>query len=524
MPEPVRPISEQEAHQRAVPHHRYVDDRVLSGRERRLDRVSLALAIVGVLLSLRLDGRYSLWPLLGLALPAVRLIASRAYRRRSQNALTVAWARLSVFSTGQGPLPWRESIGLVGVPFFLLNLAHGAILGAVDTQPVAPTAVSLVREGNVDLSEFLALRPWNPLTGRGTELRAAFQRLADGRILSAFPPGMVPWATVVAIGSRLVGADFDRPAKFLRLEKITASVVASAVLTLFFLAACRLGSPAPALVTTLMLATGSAVLTTVGLGLWQHGGVAFWLLAALLIEFISNGHPSRWVVVLQSVALAQMLACRPTAALLVGMFGLWVLARQPRRAVALGLLTTVTYLPWVAFYAAVYGNPFGPQTMLMNSGGQFWSFFQADRILGVLACPARGLFVYQPWALLGLVALGVPSLRGCGPRGWPLFAVVAVTAHVLIIAAWHDWSGGWCWGSRLLTEINPLLGLLAVPVVAVMLPTRPGRAALIGLAMCGLVVHLPAITRNAGQWNAVTDHDADLWSWSNAPFRFAVRP
>jgi hypothetical protein len=504
----------------SVPHRQFVADPAPSARTRRLDRLETLLALAGLLLSLRLDGRYSLWPLLGLALPVLRLVGSSSCRQRFR---TTSWARLAAFAAGHGPAPWREAIRLVGFPFLVLNLAHGAILGAVDTQPVAPTAISLVRQGNVDLSEFLALRPWNPLTGRGSERSAAFQRLPDGRILSAFPPGMVPWATAVAAGSRLMGADFDRPAAFLRLEKLTASLVASAVLTLFFLAACRFGPPGSALVTTVLLGTGSAVLTTVGLGLWQHGGVAFWLLLALRIEIQTHCQPSRQAIVVQAIALAQMLACRPTAALLVGLFGLWVLARQPRRAVILGLLTVVAYLPWVTFYATVYGNPLGPHTMLMNSGGQFWSFFRADRLLGVLACPSRGLFVYQPWAILAIGALAVPSLRRRGPRGWPLFAAVAVTAHVVIIAAWHDWSGGWCWGSRLLTEIIPLLGLLAIPAVAALMRSRPGRAALVGLALCGLAVHLPAITRDAGRWNAVTDHDANLWSWSNAPFLFDGR-
>ena len=57
------------------------------------------------------------------------------------------------------------------------------------------------------------------------------------------------------------------------LEKVTAALVASLSLGLFFLTAARLGSPTAAGMVTLFLATGSGVFTTVGLGTWQHGGV-----------------------------------------------------------------------------------------------------------------------------------------------------------------------------------------------------------------------------------------------------------
>lgn len=508
--------------------HRPRHDRAEVSRGARwLDAVGWAVLILGLLLALKLDGSYGRWPLLGLLIPGLRLLVSRAYRKRCRIRMQSAWQHLEAFSAGQGPTPWREAALLVGGPFLLFNLSHGAILGAVDTQPVAPTAVSLVREGNVELSEYLDMKPWSPLRNRRDgALSGAFQRVGAGeqRIVSAFPPGMVPWATAVAAGAELMGADLSQPRQLLRLEKLTAALVASAVLTLFALAACQLGSPAAGLLTTGFLATGSAVLTTVGLGLWQHGGVAFWLLIALLIELKAHNRATRmpWpYVVIQGLALGQMLACRPTAALLVGLFGLWVLAREPRRALALGAVAALAYAPWVLFYAVVYQTPFGPQTMVMNAGEKYWSFFQADRLLGVLGSPARGLFVYQVWAVLAVVGLLWSSPRA--PRGWRLFASVAVTAHVVVIAAWHDWSGGWCWGSRLLTEVIPILGLLAVPVVGGLAQRRAGRGVLATLAMAGVLVHGPCWWSNAGQWNATHNHQGDLWSWSKAPFLHDVR-
>lgn len=499
-----------------------------STRSHILDAASWFLVLLGLALALRLESDYGTWPLLGLVLPALRGLVSRNYRDRLRQAARTACSRIAAFSRAGGPLPIVPVLALVVAPAFGLNMLDGAILGAVDTHPVVPTAISLTREGNWDISEFARSRPRSLLHGRDGQLRACFQEL-DGRIYSAFPPGMVPWALAVAEPARILGADFDRPVTHLRLEKTTAALVAAVALGLFFLVSSTLGDAAAAAVMTGLLATGSAVFTTVGLGLWQHGGVVVWLLVALLVEFRSEGRPSARATIVQGLALGQMLSCRPTAALLVGLFGVWVLCRAPRRAFALGALAALSFLPWALLYQTLYHQPFGPHTIAMNTGRQYWNFFRARTIAGVLVSPSRGLFVYQPWAVLALATLSSRcSARerdtiGRGPTGWIGYAAVTGVLHIWLIAAWHDWSGGWCWGSRLLTDVIPLVGLLAVPTISRLLRVRGGSILLAAIALMGLSVHLPCVLRDAARWNAVTDHDRDLWSWPNAPFLYEGR-
>jgi hypothetical protein len=275
------------------------------------------------------------------------------------------------------------------------------------------------------------------------------------------------------------------------------------------------------------MAVGSGLYTTVGLGLWQHGGIAFWMLAALLIELRSAGRPSLWGMAAQGIALAAMLMCRPTAALCVVSIGAWILLRSPRRAFLTAAVASAAYLPCLAMYELVYGNALGPSTVNGNMSGVYWHFGRLETMLGVLVCPGRGLFVYQPWAILAIISL-FPRVRAlaresgyrAGPDGWIGFCLILTAAHCFMISAWHDWTGGDCWGSRMLTDIVPLLGLLAIPATISLWKSPRTRTLIFALGLAGALAHFPCVYLGAASWNSAPGHTKDFWSWSHAPFLF----
>jgi hypothetical protein len=384
--------------------------------------------------------------------------------------------------------------------------------------------VSLVRDGDWDLGEFNRADRFGILSNREGWLLACYQHGVRG-IYSAFPSGMVMFAVPIVSIARVCGADLDRRWVHLRLEKITAALVAALTLSLFFLVACCLGLPAAAGTATFFLAFASAIYTTVGLALWQHGGITFWLLVALLVELRSSGQTSCWGTMVQGVACGALLMCRPTAALIVAAFGTWILLRSPRRAFLTAAFAALAYLPCVVMYWALYGNIFGPATINGNMSGGYWHFGRIETMVGVFICPARGLFVYQPWAILAFLCL-FPWVRArvealgyrAGPRGWIGFCLIVTASHCFLISAWHDWSGGDCWGSRMLTDIVPLLGLLCVPAIATLWASPGSRAVIVALGLVGALTHFPCVYLNAASWNLVANHTTDLWSWSRAPF------
>jgi len=337
---------------------------------------------------------------------------------------------------------------------------------------------------------------------------------------------MVPFAVPVTLTARLLQADLDQARVQARLEKWTAAWVTAACLGLFFLAALHLAGPVPSLLTTALLASGSVLFSTVGQGLWQHGGIIFWSLAALLVEFHTARRPRLRGTLAQGVACGMTLACRLSAALFVVPFTVWVLIRSPRRGLALAACTAVAFAPWAAVYASLYGTPFGPSSGQMEEG--LWSWKVAGPLAGLLVSPGRGLLVYQPWLLLAVFAFLPLARRQQSddqptPAGWPAFCLSVIILQLVLVAAWHCWWGGHCYGSRLAAEIVPLGALLCVRPVALLWQARAGRPVIISVAVLSFLIHAGAVYQRAADWDNWVDvdyHPRHLWSWSHPPFLY----
>ncbi|MCC6417520.1 MAG: hypothetical protein IT429_04660 [Gemmataceae bacterium] len=484
---------------------------------RGLRALQLLAAAAVVLFCLRGQGRPSLWLALLGGASLLRLVLDGDSRRRTGATLAGLAASVREYADRRGTLPWRAALALVVLPAVAVLLVNSRTIGGGDSWPVTATASSLVLDGDWEIGEFAAGAPDCYRFAAFDGLPYCLTRTAGG-LYSKYPSGMVPFALPTVAAARLVGADLNSPGVRNRLEKWTAAWVGAGALGLFFLTALHVGRPLPAALATVLLATGSAVFSTVGQALWQQGGVIFWLLTVLLIEFRSAGRPSLRATVLQGAACAMMLACRLSAAVIVVPLGIWVLARAPRRALVLGASAALAYLPWAAVYGSIHGNPFGPSTGQLGGGNWGWS---GEALLGLLLSPGRGLLVYQPWAVLAVFAfLPVAAWRGSGPAGWRWFCLAASGLQVGLVAAWCCWWGGHCWGSRLLAEVVPLCALLCVGPIGVLCRGRAGRAVLAVLAAVALIVHAAGVFWEPC-WEVRTGLDRNpevLWSWPRAPF------
>jgi hypothetical protein len=452
---------------------------------------------------------------LALAPAALRLLLAPGWRRGLAGRLGRLWDEANADIGRGAPLPWRAAAVLAALPALLLFLANGKSRGTGDTWPVAPTACGLVSRGTFDLSWALAAAPPAYRVGGDDGLPYCALRRGDA-VYSSYPSGVVPFALPAAAVACLAGADPASLRVLDAVEKLTAATLAAATLGLFFLLALHLAPAGPALAVTALLGAASAVWSTCAQGLWQHDGVVFWAVLALLAEFRrAAGRPWRHADLLAGLCCAMTFACRLSAALLVGPLVLWLLLRSPRRALRVAGAAALAYAPWALLHRALYGNPFGPsvgQLAAANWGADGVS----EGLAGVLISPARGLLVYQAWLLLGLLGLG----RGVGgPPGWRVCCLAAAALHLGLVATWRCWWGGSCWGSRLAADVVPLLALLSVPAAARLWRRPSGRLALAAALLLGVALHGPAQFNNTPRLceRAGPDRHPEKLRWGARP-------
>ncbi len=474
------------------------------------------------------EGQHHWWALLAVAVPTLRVAILSDYRQLIRTRFAEWWACCQTFHTRSGPIPWQGTFTFVVLPFAFLFLMNSKVQVG-DNAPVFLAASSLVREGNLECSEFVEIAEWSNL-GNQQALNVGLRHTSRG-IYSNYPVGPLQVAIPVAMVSRLVGADLDRIKVHERLQKFSAACLSAVCLGLFFLVAVCLAPPESAWVATLLLALGSAMYSTIAVGIWQHGGIIFWSLVFVLTEYRQSQSSSWKWTLLQGVALGSMIPWRPSSLLVAGSLGLWTLCRKPKQAVLVALVAALAFLPWGMFYWTCYENLLGPTHTQSEQGNWHWT--SIDGFLGVLISPGRGFIVYQPWiVLVGLWLL--PAVRA-SHSAVPLsmnrqsilpFCALAVILNFTLVGAWCMWWGGWCYGSRLNSEVLPLAALLCLRPITYLWVSLHGRKLIIGLLFFAFLIHASCVYCGADRWDGVPNdidhHPERLWRWDDPPFLYPL--
>src|SRR5487761_1669770 len=470
---------------------------------------------------------------------AALLAVSPGFRRRMNDRWQSAWTAASQFPLAGRRIPWMAVLVLVVVPDAIFLLVRDRGMQSGDSRPVVMTAASLVRQGDAELSEFVPIYVEDHLFTAGDATPYFFLQCRHG-VYSHYPSGMVPLALPVVAAADLAGCDLTDPTVHERWENLAAAWLSAACLGLFFLLALHIAAPRPAYAAVVLLATGSVMFSTVGQALWQHGGVIFWLELLLLVEFRSFRGPSWKTVAIEGASCGMMLACRLSSGLIVVAFGVWLLLRSPVRAIEVAMVALLVALPWALMNQSVYGSPLGP--MVVQAQEALWSFSDAGAWAGILLSPTHGLLIYQPWIwLLPLAAAprcaghsrSAPSgrqpmqlPRAILPRGWQAWAMAVIVGHLALVSGWRCWWGGWCWGSRLASEVIPLAALLVLTPLAALWASRAGRRLVVALILASALLHVPSVYLEQGRWYSGSDSDrftASLWRWTSPPFLFPLR-
>jgi hypothetical protein len=257
------------------------------------------LILLAVIFCLR--GQGSILANLGLAfaIPLFRLIFDHNFRNQFGATALRHWKTLNKPFSPDQTMPWKPVILFIVLPSAVLFSIRGFVMASADSRPIVMTAVSIISDRDIELSEYVE---------PGESDRALPYILTKTRsgIFSNYPSGPVLFALPVTVAAKLAGAQLEHLKLQNRLEKITALLVASVSLGIFFLVALHVVSAGPALMVTTCLALGSVFTTTVSQALWQHGGVIFCLMGILV-------SPGRGLLVYQPWALLAPVALLPFA-------------------------------------------------------------------------------------------------------------------------------------------------------------------------------------------------------------------
>lgn len=255
---------------------------------------------------------------------------------------------------------------------------------------------------------------------------------------------------------------------------------------------------------------------------WEHTLSTAFCLAALLALLSALDHNKLWLGLLAGALASISIFFRlDTAPLLVG-FGLVIIAKQWKQALAFGLGTAITSLPWLWLNQWTSGNPLGPTYLNVTASQPFaglgkvglkflpYALFNPPRadtfplsssfllaaslllLVGVLAALLRngrwlsllcfaaltalcawvllqpsqyqavhGILLVAPQIIFGIYILIIPKIWKESPYPALLLSALGCYAAVYIAKAWVS-AGGLQWGPRYLMAIYPLMMIAAI--------------------------------------------------------------
>ncbi len=437
----------------------------------------------------------------------------------------------------QSQKKWNHGLALVLCVFscaVYLVMPQPANPNAGDNFWYVPTAMSLVHEGDLDISEFAdnvrAMDPadiWINCIYKDPRLIQVAGRGSDDRRLNRFPIGTslfaVPFVVVSDWVLGLPPAPLERAAKVAAVAAATSAALA--VLLMFYLVSRLTSKRWLVWSVALFYAFGSPHFSTHHSALWSHNVLQLFVLMPLLLLVVAGGRMA-W---LSALPLTAAYVTRPESVIFVAAYAALMVTRPKQRLAFFGVLgfALIGLLLWSHALYGTYTPPYYYQTASLQ-----FSVTRA-RLLGTLVSPNRGVFVFAPVLVLAIPGALLAVFRHERFPAIYRLAAAVVTAHWILLAGLPWWWGGFSVGPRYFLTVLPLLVVLVVPGLewAVQLRgwAKPfARGLIVAAAVWSLFVQI-RISSSSGphDWNYepnVDLHPEQVWNWSDLQILRRPRP
>ncbi len=268
----------------------------------------------------------------------------------------------------------------------------------------------------------------------------------------------------------------------------------------------------------LIIAFATSMWSTASRGMWQHGPLVFLLSVALLLLIEGARRPG--LSSYSALPLAAAFIVRPTSAILIIVFGLYILIFNRREFLRFSIFGALIGLPWIAFNLQIYNTLFPPYYLPSRlDSAAIWT-----GLSGQFISPARGILVFSPIVLLAGPGFWI-ALRDKQYRALHLAMGLVFIMHCLTVARFGDWYGGHSYGPRYMTDMLPILIYFFIWTVYSWLekPSWLGGAVVAALLAVSIMMHaVGALNWRGYQWNTdptnINQSQERLWDWSDPQF------
>jgi hypothetical protein len=310
----------------------------------------------------------------------------------------------------------------------------------------------------------------------------------------------------------------------IRVGHVAAAFYETIAALLLWAVLRRFASERQALALVLLYFLGTSVRTVAAQALWQHAGahlaIAFALWLVIVERPVSRGHER-----LAGLSLGLGSVVRQTTAIAALGIARWRAGNRVLLAFFAGIVAGV--LPLLAYNWIAFGAP-----LEQGYGVKPFDTPVLEGLYGLLFSPSRGLFVYEPWAALGIAGLVIARFANTtkGHISRRLADLVfAWIVFVLGYATYAEWWGGRVFGPRFLDDLAPIV------IAGLAWGVRGGWFALgfmrvvfwASAAWSLLTFNAAAFVYDQNKWDLlpanVNDDPSRLFSWSDPQWLAVLR-
>jgi len=321
------------------------------------------------------------------------------------------------------------------------------------------TSQSILEHGTIKLNNYVDI-----------DIEGEYNIKRDGKIGYGIERRGEDYYNFFPIGSSLSSLPFvwvERQLSDINLKSIThntkiqkhiASSVAVAIFLILYLIANIYFNSIWSVVIAISFWSSTALSSTLGDGLWSHTFAILYALLSIyfMLKIVVYDRDRYWILLSLSLFMAYL--SRPTISLLSVMVILYLFFNH-KRVIAIKTMFFVSLLLGMLVLFSLYEFDQLLPSYYMPKRLSSDSFVTA--LYANTFSPSRGLFIFSPFLLLFFVTLR--DSYHIAQREKTLLIVWGwIVVHLIIISKFPHWSGGWCFGSRFMSDVLPAIYLLFV--------------------------------------------------------------